>query len=227
MLTQKIALITIALIALGGCGDDKDDNPITPPDEKPEIAYFTGDIPIPEDQYNSIPLATIPSMGVLPEKVDLSSRFPEAGSQGRQGSCTAWAVAYLKTYQEKLERDWSLTSSNHIFSPAYIYNKIRLGDCDGGIATINALNLISEKGCSTLATMSYDDRTCDKLPSAAAEQEAGNYRIASWRRVNFQSISEVKTHLAAGFPIIIGFKVYGNLFTLGEKIYVVVAGPIE
>ena len=30
----------------------------------------------------------------LPREVDLSARFPRAGSQGQQGSCTAWAVGY-------------------------------------------------------------------------------------------------------------------------------------
>lgn len=57
---------------------------------------------------------------VLPERVDLSSRFPKPGNQRQQGSCTAWAVAYgARSYYDGLV-DGQAVSPQSAFSPAYI-----------------------------------------------------------------------------------------------------------
>lgn len=65
---------------------------------------------------------------VAPTSVDWSGDMPNVGDQGQQGSCTAWATGYnYKSYQEKLEHGWSNQTSNHQFSPSYIYNQINGG----------------------------------------------------------------------------------------------------
>ena len=57
---------------------------------------------------------------VLPDRVDLSSRFPTPGNQGRQGSCTAWAVAYgARSYYDGLANGQGVSQQSE-FSPAYI-----------------------------------------------------------------------------------------------------------
>ena len=63
--------------------------------------------------------------GYLPDRVDLSDRFPVPGDQGEQNSCVGWAVGYAARayYANKVEgRD--LSNSKNIPSPAYIYNSI-------------------------------------------------------------------------------------------------------
>ncbi|MFD2160574.1 YARHG domain-containing protein [Rubritalea tangerina] len=160
--------------------------------------------------YRDIPLAVAPMRGELPERVDLSGSFPRPGDQGDQGSCVGWATAYaLKGYLEKKEREWPGRVSNELFSPAFIYNQIKL---DGGGAYItSALDLLMQQGVATLASFPYDAGNDDKKPSDAVRREARQFAIASWRRVNPKEIGEVKSHLASGFPILIGMYV-GNDF---------------
>ncbi len=198
-----------------------------PPDE--EKTYSLGLVALPEDQYNSIPLAPLPAMGTLPSKVDLSSDMPPVDSQGRQGSCVGWAVAYaLKTYQEQVERSWGTQKLEHQFSPAYIYNQIKINNCMSGARLADAFALLTEQGCSSLAKMPYDDRNCDRVPPTDAVTEAQQFRIASWRRVNIQDPTELRSHLAAGFPIVIGMKIYTNFFRLrGSGVYNKIEGDYQ
>lgn len=156
--------------------------------------------------YRDIPLALPPLRGELPEKVDLSSSFPRPGDQGKQGSCVGWATAYaMKTYLEKMERKWPGNRSQEQFSPAYIYNQIKLPA--GGAHITTALDLMMRQGVSTLAAFPYRVNDDSRQPSGEVRKGAREFAIASWRRVNPKDISDMKSHLASGFPVLIGMKV--------------------
>ena len=164
----------------------------------------TGLVTLPPDQYNAIPLAPSPFSGLLPAIVDWSSKMPVPGDQGQQSSCVAWAVGYaLKSYQEAMERNWPLAQFNHQFSPAFIYNQLRTS-CNSGIVISNALNLIHAQGCASLAMMAYDPYSCDLLPNATQRNEAAQYTIDSWARVNQADLLAVKEQLAGGYPVVLG-----------------------
>ena len=159
-----------------------------------------------ETAYQSIPLAAPPLMGELPRNVNLAERFPRPGAQGRQSSCVGWAVAYaLKSYQESVERSWAPSTADRMFSPAYIYNQIKLGsDCQGGARFVDALNLLRREGVATLRDFPYSEGDCSRQPDPAVRQVARQFAVAEWRRVNVQDDVEVKSQLAAGFPVLIG-----------------------
>lgn len=167
----------------------------------------TGLIFLDEATYRSIPLAATPLMGELPAEYDLADRFPTPGNQGRQGSCVGWAVAYaLKSYQEQNERQWGYASREHLFSPSYVYNQIRRSpDCLGGTSFSDALNLLRREGVARMSDFDYRENDCFAVPSAIVRQNARNFAIADWRRVNVQDETEIKTQIAAGFPVLIGF----------------------
>ena len=155
----------------------------------------------------------------VPSSVDLSADNPPPGDQGRQGSCVGWAVAYaMKSYQERIERDWPLTNNGHVFSPAYVYNQIKLPG--GGAYMFDAFSLLVDQGVASLATMPYnpnDDRT---QPGAAARREAADYKIADWgvvlRTSHTTFVREIKRHLAANTPVVIGIHTYPDFFNLDE-----------
>ncbi|MEW6557303.1 MAG: DNRLRE domain-containing protein [Elusimicrobiota bacterium] len=197
------------------------------------VQYSFGLIPLSPEDYEKIPMISAPPCGVaeLPSECDISSNMPTPGNQGGQGSCTAWAVGYaLKSYQEQVERNWGLSTSNHLFSPAYIYNQINGGQ-DAGSTISSALNILSSQGCASFITMPYNDKDYLTQPSVEAKTEAAKYKIVMYRRVNILDTSEMKRFLKAGYPVVIAMKVGENFLTyrlknnsyvyssLGEKTY--------
>ena len=92
----------------------------------------------------------------LPSSVDLSAHFPEPGNQGTQGSCTAWAVGYgVRSYYEFRELPVDRVPRNLGFSPAYMYNQIKIkrGDCDSGAFISDALKFLQRDGIAPLPEM--------------------------------------------------------------------------
>lgn len=174
-----------------------------------------------EQTYRSIPLAATPLMGDLPADVDMAGDFPIPGFQGSQPSCVGWAVAYaLKSYQERRERNWTLDSTSRTFSPAFIYNQIKLNsNCSGGSHFTDALNVLRRDGVATLADFPYNPSDCAAMPSAIVKQNARAFSVADWRRINVQDEIELKTQLAAGFPVMVGALVDGRFQALraGQK----------
>lgn len=179
-----------------------------------------------EQTYRSIPLAATPLMGDLPAEVDMAGDFPVPGDQGDQPSCVGWAVAYaLKSHQEKRERNWSLDSRDRLFSPAFIYNQIKLNNnCTGGSHFVDALNVLRRDGAATLTEFPYDPNSCAAMPSAIVKQNARTFAVADWRRINVQDEIEIKTQLAAGFPVMIGAMV-GRNFKLLQPTQVFRSNP--
>jgi len=174
-----------------------------------------------EDEYKDIPLATVPMMGSLPKTKDLSSWFPTPGDQGEQGSCVGWAVAYaLKSYQEAVERNIRPTRRDNIYSPAFIFNQIKLSDCDGGSYLKDALNLLKKEGCASISNFNYSEHSCNRTPSSSIKRSARQYIIADWRRVDYENETEVKSQLNSGFPVVIGMDVDDDFQDLiGNDIY--------
>ena len=191
-------------------------------------SYSTGLRFLSPETYSTIPLAVPPSRGLLPTSVDLSSDFPEPKSQGNQGSCVGWAVAYaLKSYQERKERGWDLTKEEHQFSPSALYNSIRVGGCDGGSYIPDAFEALLDWGALSLKQFTYDETVCSRLPTTREKRSAVEYRISSVRVVNVQSATELKSHLAADIPIVIGMEVYDNFDSYSGGVYSRVEGSLR
>ena len=83
-----------------------------------------GLIPDTEDDLANIP-RTPDYRAFLPERVDLSDRFPTPGDQGEQNSCVGWSVGYARAYYADKVEGRDLSDPANIPSPAYIYNSIR------------------------------------------------------------------------------------------------------
>ncbi|MBM3297609.1 MAG: C1 family peptidase, partial [Candidatus Aminicenantes bacterium] len=167
--------------------------------------------PATPEMLRGIPLAFTPySAAELPRAVDLSKDMPPVGNQGKQMSCTAWSVAYaVKSYQEKLEerrsfrhRDGSL-DPNAVFSPSFIYNQINNGR-DAGSFFADAFNLLHEQGAAPWADMPYREEDFTSQPGQTAMSRAKRFRIDYYRQVNVQDPKELKAHLNAGYPVLIG-----------------------
>ena len=138
----------------------------------------------------------------LPERVDLSHRFPTPGDQGNQGSCVGWAVGYAaRSYYAVIREGQSRNNISAIPSPAYIYGAIKsAGDCDTGSLITRALALLSSEGALSMARYPYSDRQCPAPNRVASPQ----FRIANWRALTAGVVDDAKGALAKGHPVIIG-----------------------
>ena len=142
---------------------------------------------------------------VLPDRVDLSSRFPTPGNQGRQGSCTAWAVAYgARSYYDGLANGQGV-SQQSAFSPAYIFNQLRHkepGSCSGSQISA-ALNLLKTQGVARIEDFPYTDRNCSRMPSSGVRASASANAIRGWKSIQYGQIETVKGELYRGNPVIV------------------------
>ena len=154
------------------------------------LALWTGQLPlsasvagqglvlVSPEEYDQIPVVSPPlAFAELPSRSDMSEYLPRPRSQGPQGSCVAWAVAYgLKTYQESAELGRPPTGPDQVFSPAYIYNQLVANrpnvDCDAGASIPAALNLLKNQGAATLAEFPYDPSSCRRLPTLRTHADA-------------------------------------------------------
>lgn len=179
-----------------------------------DITYATGAIPASEAERVAIPPTPL-TRTFLPELVDLSSRFPRIGDQGRLGSCTAWAVGYAaRSYYETLDSDRGPDQKN-IPSPAYIYASLA-PMCDRGTSTAAAMELL-EVGAVSLSDMPYSDRSCPAINAdlRTKVRQEGSFRIESWRGIRSgddsgtaifngrQNLPDmIKAQLAMGHPVV-------------------------
>lgn len=160
--------------------------------------------------------------GWLPTSVDLSSQLPPVGDQGSLGSCVAFATGYAaKTYQEGHDREWGVTTSNHIFSPSYIYNQIHVSNTpDGGGTYIgSALSLLETQGCTTLDDMPYNGAVYgyQTQPTSQQTANAANHKIMSWEYLPSGNYNEIKSQLAKKNPVVIAIPVYPDFDSISPS----------
>jgi hypothetical protein len=147
----------------------------------------------------------------LPEAVSLLRFAPERLNQGQQGSCVAWSCAYAS--QTILTAAATGADPNQIaFSPSYLYNQIRLEDCQGSYLQ-RAMVAMKANGGVPLSEYEYDDQDCARQPNNSEIQRGQQNQIHGFTRLtrgdnlNQISIRAIKEHLAKDAPVAIGMMV--------------------
>lgn len=147
-------------------------------------------------------------MGTLPNSFFLN--MPISGNQGGQGSCVSWAAGYSmgSLFMNKANSTNYGTNSN-LCSPKYIYNQIKQGsDCGGGSTYPQNLDILRDKGVCTLTDMPYNDKECGLQPNSSQDNAASRNKILKWEVVDKNNITNIKTILYSGLPVMIA--VYGD-----------------
>jgi C1A family cysteine protease len=157
----------------------------------------------------------------LPEAVDLSQDFPTPGSQGKQGSCTAWATNYAAhSFYEKKRQGWSLKDPDHLFSPAFIYNQLNRGNCQTGSSISSALDILTHVGSIALTEFPYSEDNCSRIPDASELSGAQTYQINGYKRLDEHKLDDIKGQLFQDNPVIVGLWVNRAFDKLrGNEIY--------
>ncbi|MGC9360556.1 MAG: C1 family peptidase [Anaerolineae bacterium] len=190
-----------------------------------------------ENPYKQIPLGLVPSVGewteyqpeptvgimsTLPSRVDLSEDLPPVKSQGSQGSCVAWAVGYYyTTYQEAIERNWSMTTLDHQLSPAYIYNQRDTSDCNNrnsGMSFWDAFTIVKDQGVAPLSLFPYDASDACTQPTDTVRAAAYPYRAEGFQFINYgDDLDMLKGLLAQGKPIAVAIPIYESFYQITEE----------
>lgn len=162
----------------------------------------------------------------LPERVSLEKYCPTPLNQGVQGSCVAWASAYAA--RTIIEAQRTGKDPNAIkFSPAFMYNQIKLGnDCQGSYIKY-AMDNMMEIGAVPFNDFAYTDQSCSKQPGNDLKNKASDFKIKGFQRLTDEKkgkayeILGMKQNLAKGSPIIIGMMVGGSFMQnmLGKEFW--------
>ncbi len=147
----------------------------------------------------------------LPEAVSLLRFAPDRSNQGEQGSCVAWSCAYGA--QTILTAAATGADPNTIrFSPAYLYNQIKLEGCQGSYLQ-RAMEAMQTNGGVPLSQFPYTDQDCNRVPDESAKQAGrqnvihGFTRITNGDNINEISVRGIKEHLNKNAPVAIGMMV--------------------
>jgi C1A family cysteine protease len=147
----------------------------------------------------------------LPPHVDLRDNCPDVYDQGSLGSCTAQAIAGAVQFdQMRCGRKLIIPSRLFIY-----YNERAIEGTihvDAGAAIRNGIKTINQLGCCAEEKWPYDVARFAVKPSQDCYDQAILHKSIIYESIA-HDLHALKEVLAAGFPIIFGFRVYQSIET--------------
>lgn len=182
-----------------------------------------------EEVPQSVPLVTR-SFTKLPKSFSLKAYAPTPKSQGRQGSCVGWATAYgARTISYAIKMGWrnqQSTIDQNVFSPAYVYNKIRVNDkCQGSYIERAMQVMQANNGAAKMTDFQYTETNCTRMPSSYTESKARPFRISSFEKLakwnNPENlVGKVKKAISEKNPVVIGLFRFSTLKTDYNNVWI-------
>jgi len=170
---------------------------------------FYGWVPDRPDQRDYLYRAIRPVVR-LPKKVDLREFCSIVEDQGMLGSCTANALAgNLEFLDHKIDDEYTDVSRLFIY-----YNERVLEgtiDYDSGASLRDGIKTLRKQGACWEKTWPYLIERFTRKPFKKCYLEAKKHCIESYHRIN--SLNEMLTCLAEGYPFVFGFTVYESFQT--------------
>lgn len=150
-----------------------------------------------------------------PLPASYSLNMPPVRSQGTEGSCVAFAVAYYARACEQYYKTGatSYSDASNAFSPEYVFNQVKIdADCSGS-GVVHSLELLKNQGVCTWQSMPYSPYGCSTLPTAAQTTEAANFKIASYSKIINSDQRAIKTMLSSKHPVIASFTIDPSFYS--------------
>ena len=162
---------------------------------------WSPDLPDSRDKlYRVEKTAEVASVEQLPAAVDLRSKCPPVYDQGALGSCTANAIAGNIGFIE----------AGFVASRLFIYyNERRMEGTvktDSGAQIRDGIKSVASDGTCPESMWPYNIGKFASKPWCWCYKNAAKDKVVQYLRVN--GLQEIKSCLAAGFPVIFGFTVY-------------------
>jgi len=168
----------------------------------------------PEEYDKAYVFAALSDKEKLPISASLERFCPDPQNQGQQGSCVGWGSAYAA--RSIMEAVATGNNPNAVaFSPAFLYNQIKLPDCQGAYIS-KAMEVQQRKGALPFTDFKYNENSCDQEPSSTMLKKASNYNIHGYNRLTKSAepygvnTEAIKQNIAKGGPVVIGMMVGGS-----------------
>ncbi len=132
--------------------------------------------------------------------------MPPVKNQGGEFSCVAFAAGYAARSAEQFYKTnaTGYSFANNVFSPEFLYNQTKFGDCGAGTSVTTVLEFMKTNGICTEQSMPYSDLNgCSLLPTASQSTEAANYKINSYSVISKSDITAIKTMIVNKHPLIL------------------------
>jgi C1A family cysteine protease len=231
---KRFLIYFAMMLYLGGCessfplddilieqdGIDQDGDPVieNPIDDGTrefglDNSYCYGLTPLPDEEVAKVDIEIR-----FPASHDVSEFLPPVDTQGKQGSCVAWATGYyLKSFQENYENfAQGLPDADVVLSPSFVFNQIKVQPCSGS-QIADALELLKVSGTPDLSVMPYDENDCNTEPSEEQFTLAEENRISSYYYLNPEILMEqTKAFLLQNQPVVIAISIDRNYFGAKE-----------
>lgn len=164
------------------------------------------------DEHDPQDLRYIPAperVAALPLNTDLSSLMPPVYDQGQLGSCTGNAIAGLVQYDAIKQGLLDTNTPSRLF--IYYGEREIEGTIheDAGAQIRDGLKTVAKQGVCDETEWPYDISKFTDKPSAQCYTDATLHQAIVYQRVS-QDVTAMKTCLAEGFPIVVGFTVYAS-----------------
>lgn len=146
----------------------------------------------------------------LPASVDLrkSGFLPPVYDQGQLGSCTANAIAAALDFDRARQKEKQITPSR-----LFIYYNERAAEgtvaSDAGAVIRDGIKVVKSQGACPESAWPYKIGRFAVKPSKGCYQQAAGFEALSYQRI-LQTLVDMKTCLAAGFPFVFGISVYDS-----------------
>lgn len=155
----------------------------------------------------------------LPPKISLRKYCPIPGDQGNMGSCVGWAVGYgaysiLHAAQTNNTNRQQITATS--FSALYLYNQVKVSDCEKGAVLSKALLFSKQRGDCRKSV--FHPENCYVMPDAGLPTvKTKDYQALFYGNESKRiKLNAVKQKIADNIPVIIGFET--NKFFSGQYI---------
>jgi C1A family cysteine protease len=148
-----------------------------------------------------------PKIARLPKKIDLRPICSPVENQGQLGSCTANALVGAVEFLEN-----KLGTAFVDLSRLFVYYNERViegtVEQDSGAFLRDGIKSLAKQGVCPEKEWPYRINAFRRKPTGRCYAHAKKHEITSYHRIN--SVDEMRTCLAEGFPFVFGFTVYSS-----------------
>ncbi|MEY3323081.1 MAG: hypothetical protein RLZZ417_2664 [Bacteroidota bacterium] len=179
-----------------------------------------------DDKYEVQPVISLQNGGKsIPSSIDLSIYSPFPRHQGTIFSCVGWSVGYgALTIERAIQNGWTdrIKITNESSSALFLYNQIKIGNCNRGARISDALSFLQEKGDCLAKYYDKNLDDCEQPTTPELLKNAENFKISDYAAL-FEAeidakdkIDRIRKALAQNKPVIVGLRIKNNFYKLED-----------